>query len=212
MGQRETELCFFANVENKAGLLEAVSIEIHDQWEYKLPVGEDGKAKGRVRVRRTEKNDVVSYAETLKVPFFNEGVQQGDTEYTTEISEEYYMAWVSTFGSVGTKKIRYTFITKNVELTTGGDVVKLPELLFEVDILVDPQGKQSKWCKIDVELDKALAVLTEQHPDVRSYDLTVKLSELPFKPTDVVSALTTDESERAGIQAFWKRFEHAKVS
>jgi hypothetical protein len=201
MAKSEVELCYYAEVTDHAGLEKAISFETHEQWEYKHPDG-----RGKVRIRRTENESGVSFEECLKIAQ-QSGQMLSNLEAPTPITEDYFKAWIALFGTAGVLKERYTFLSKQVRLEMNGKTVELPAVKFEVDVLKNQNGQRSKWCKIDIEIDHLLEILEAQGIEPNQVELSVVLSDLPFKPTSFISAVTTDEEERAGIQAFWRRFE-----
>ena len=204
---QETELTFYAKIGDSEGFSQAVSEEIQCQHAYFINHGE-GKGKTQLRVRSTTKNGVVLYEETVKLPIFNHDVQTfGNREFTNKIEEDYFKAWIAGVRVGGVNKIRYVFLSKEVELDAGdGEIIKLPEVKYEVDVFLDKDGNKSKWCKIDIEIDHILEVLKEQHKDVGKFDATVKLSALPFKPENAFSAKTENEEEKKAIEHFWEVF------
>lgn len=206
---KEKELWFYALVEKPQGLDMAVSTEIHEQWEFNIP-GENG-AKKKARVRATTKDGQVAYTETIKI--YEEGAANhvlSCLEPTIEITEEYFRAWIKAFGTTGVNKIRYTFVSKEVTLEAEGQTVTLPEVKYEVDVLINEAGQRSKWCKIDIEIDGILAYLAEHHPDIKKFDTTVKLSSLPFQPTNAFSGDVDDEAHREAVKTFWSKFSIQK--
>ena len=205
--KQETELTFYAKIGNPEGLQEAISEEIQCQHAYFINHGE-GKGKTQLRVRSTTKDGVVLYEETVKLPVFNPDVQTfGNQEFTTKIEEDYFNAWIAGVRVGGINKIRYVFLSKDVILDTGnGEEIKLPEVKYEVDVFLDKDGNKSKWCKIDIEIDHILDLLKEQHKDVGKFDMTVKLSTLPFRPENTFSAKTENEDELKAIAHFWEVF------
>lgn len=209
--QAETELCFYARIGDAEALENAIDIEHHEQWEYKVIVEDDDdneEYRGKVRVRRTERDGQVKFEETIKLPVESEAVTQGNHEYTVSITEEYFDAWKKLFGDKGYKKTRYVFLSKEVMLDHHEEEIKLPDIKYEVDVFFDQEGQRAKWCKIDIEIDDILAYLKEHHPEIEKFDTTVWLSKLPFKPEDAFSAVTDDEEQKEAIKAFWDRFAH----
>lgn len=205
----ESELYFYARVGNRDGLSQAIATELHDQWEYKFPNDEKGKPKGKQRIRATTIDGQVRYEETIKTPVDLGKHMAANLEATTVIDEAYFNAWKQALGTTGCVKQRYTFLSRDVVLTTTeGQAVKLPEVKYEVDVLIDPQGNSSKWCKIDVEIDPILDYLAEHHADITSFDAMVKLSHLPFEPQDAFVGNTEDPKEQEAIKAFWSKFAH----
>lgn len=202
----ETELWFYAMVTKNDGFDQAVSNEIHEQWEYKIP-SEDGQKK-KQRVRATTKDGVTIYTETLKIETKGENNNVlSHKEPTVEINEDYFRAWIEAFGTTGVNKIRYTFLSKNVELTIPDhEPITLPELTFEVDILINAGGQRSKWCKVDIEIDKALAYLEQNHPDIKSFDVKVALSSLPLGLENAFSGAEEGEEYQEATKRFWDSF------
>lgn len=206
----EIELCYYALVSKPDGLRQATDIEDHEQWEYKAK-NSQGEYQGKVRVRATKRQDGVVYEECLKVPTQSDQSLQ-NTEYTIPITEEYFRAWIALFGEKGTLKTRYTFLSQNVTLQMGDTSVALPVVKFEVDILKDHEGRSSKWCKIDIEIDHLLEILEQKGLKPGQVELSVALSKLPFEPQTPISAVTTDPEQRKAIDAFWERFSHKKAT
>lgn len=209
--QAETELCFYARIGDAEALENAIDIEHHEQWEYKVIVEDDDdneEYRGKVRIRRTERDNQVKFEETIKLPVESEAVTQGNHEYTVSITEEYFNAWKRLFGDKGYKKTRYVFLSKEVMLDHHDEEIKLPDIKYEVDVFFDQEGQRAKWCKIDIEIDDILAYLKEHHPEIEKFDTTVWLSKLPFKPEDAFSAVTDNDEQKEAIKAFWDRFAH----
>lgn len=204
MANQEIELCYYAEIGQMSGLDKAMAIESHEQWEYRHP-----EVAGKVRVRKTETEDGVVFMECLKIPAAS-NQSLVNTEYETEITEEYFKAWIALFGTTGVLKNRYTFLSRQVQLQLGEKKIELPAVKFEVDVLKLEDGRRSKWCKIDIEIDHLMDILEAESIDPKTVDLNITLSELPFEPSKFVSAVTEDEHERAEIKAFWKRFELTK--
>lgn len=209
MTMRETELTFYAKIGNFQGLEQAVSSEVQAQFSYTLPAKE-GMPESRVRVRSTAKDGVIQYEETIKSPIENKETKTfGCDEHTTIINEEYFEAWKKTYPCSGVDKIRYVFLSKEVELDVGdGKIVKLPEIKYEVDVFLNRQGQRSAWCKIDIEIDKLLDTLKEQHAEVKQFDTVVKLSSLPFNPQHAFSGKSEKEEERQAVDHFWDTFSY----
>lgn len=205
----ESELYFYARVGNRDGLSQATATELHDQWEYKFPNDEQGKPKGKQRIRATTIDGEVRYEETLKTPVDLGKHMAANVEATTTIDKDYFEAWKQALRTTGCVKQRYTFLSQNVVLTTTDDQeVKLPEVKYEVDVLIDPQGNPSKWCKIDIEIDPILDYLSEHHADITSFDALVKLSHLPFEPQDAFVGNSEDPAHQEAVKAFWGKFAH----
>lgn len=207
---RETELTFYAKIGNFEGLEQAVSSEVQSQFSYSLPTDE-GKPATRVRVRSTARDGEMVYEETIKIAVLNpESKTFNCDEHTTIIDEAYFEAWKQAYDCSGVDKLRYVFLSKEVELDEGdGKIVKLPSIKYEVDVFLDRNGNKSKWCKIDIEIDKLLKCIQEQHASIKSFDAVVKLSALPFSPEHAFSGKTDKEDEKQAIDHFWKNFSYS---
>lgn len=202
----EHELWFYADVKNPQGFDQAVSQEIHEQWEFVVPAQDGSKKKARVRA--TTKDGVTVYTETLKVYTKGEGNNiLSCEEPTVEITEEYFKTWIKVFGTTGCNKIRYVFLSKQVSLNVEGrEPVILPEVQYEVDVLLNASGQRSRWCKVDIEIDKILTYLNEYHPDIKKFDAKVALSSLPIGLENAFSGDTDDEEQKEGVKRFWEKF------
>ncbi len=209
MFSKETELTFYGKVGDFSGFDQAVSMEVQSQFSFDLP--SDGiHSTGRTRVRSTAIDGQIKYEETIKTSQYDEESHCAKCEeFTTDIDEEYFEAWKKAFKVKGVNKIRYVFLSKNVDLDTGNnEILKLPELKFEVDVFLDKEGNKSKWCKIDIEIDNLLDYLKEQHKDIKRFDVLVKLSSLPINLEHSFSSSTENEEEKKAISHFWEVFSY----
>ena len=206
-GKAETELCFYGEVTNPAGFQQAIASEIQEQFEYRLPEDENGKRRGRQRVRKTTKDVQVAYTQTLKTPVEDGLVINGEIEDEIEITEDFYTTWRKTFVCTGVAKQRFVFLTQKVVLNFQGKTVELPEAKFEIDCFLNPEGRRSKFCKIDIEIQHLEDYLREYHPEIKDFRTLVKFDALPIGLKDVFPAVTEDPEEREMIKGFWKAFE-----
>lgn len=205
MAEKEIELCFFAEVTKKEGYDQAQAVEQHDQYEFRLPPGQEGQRRGRVRVRKTVKNGEVRYQETIKTPI-DPTSTLGDSEETIDITEAYYNTWLKTFATKGQRKTRYTYLANSVKMTVNGNQIELPKLVFEVDRFYNTQGQKSQWVKIDVEVQDIIAVLKANHEDIKHAQFAIDFGCLPLGITKFIDAATKDANERAGIENFFDVF------
>ncbi len=200
--EHEIELCYYAEIRKPEGLEQATAVEIHEQYEYRLPPDTDGNRRGRIRVRKTTINNESSYLETIKTPKDPTSLL-GDKEDSAPISEPYFNAWRHTFRADGQKKIRHDFICTDVSMKYQGNEVKLPPVKFEVDIFIAADGRKSKWAKIDIEVQDIIKILKEQYGDVDMAKFEVNFDSLPLDIGQVVSAVTKNSEERAAIDNFY---------
>ena len=202
---KETELCYFCEVGDKTGFDQAQAVEQHVQYEYRLPLSDEGARRGRVRVRKTTKSGEDFFTETLKTPI-DPTQSLGDIEDTVAITEAYFENWKKTFLVDGQAKTRYTFIGKETKLTVDDQEVILPSLKFEVDVFLNPQGGRSQFAKVDIELQDIIAYIKDQHKDIKTVKIKIDFSSLPLKIGRVIDAATQDTEERAAISNFFKVF------
>lgn len=199
----ETEITIYAKIGDYSGLEQATSQEIHAQYEYRLP-----ENQGRQRVRATTVDGTTLYTQTIKKPVIGDHPAHINEETTTEISEEYYQAWLDLFRVKGVNKVRYTFVSKTVKLKNASGETSMPPVKFEVDVFFDEQGNKSKWCKIDIELDKLFEYLGDQHPTIDKVNSTIKISDLPFKPEHAFLGSSDSPEHQAAIKNFWDKFSY----
>ena len=206
--KQETELTFYGKIGNWSGFEQALSMEVQQQHSFFFNQ-DDEKKKSQMRVRSTVKDGVAVYEQTIKLPVFNSDTQTfGNQEFSVEITEEFFHAWIKATQVYGIHKLRYIFLSKNVELDIGnGEVITLPEIKYEVDVFLNKNGDKSKWCKIDIEMDHILDYLKEQHKDISKFDVKVKISSLPIQLENVFSAKTDNEEEKKAIAHFWNTFQ-----
>ncbi len=203
--ENEIELCYMVEIGDPDGFGKASATEMHDQYEYKLPPDEKGQRRGKIRIRKTVQNNEARYEETIKTPI-NPGSLLGDREKTVAIDEGYFNAWRHVYRANGQKKVRYTFVTMDASMVYNGEKVALPVVKFEVDIFIAPNGRRSKWAKIDIEVQDIVKLLKEKYPDVDAARFEIDFSCLPLKTGQVVSMATKDSEERAAIENFFKMF------
>lgn len=204
---KETELCFWAELTDRSGLSQAVSQEIQDQYSYKIK-SEDGSQNSMIRVRATDVGGTITYEETLKNKTKTESALFANEETNQPITKEYFEAWIRCFDAPGCHKVRYTFVSQKVLLKNDEEEIELPEVKYEVDVFISKEGKYSNYCKVDIEIDNLLAYLAENHKDISKFDVSVSLSSLPIGLKNWFSAVTDNEEQRAGIDAFWKKFTY----
>lgn len=203
--EAEIELCYMVEVTDPSGFEKASAMEMHQQYEYKLPPDEQGNRRGKIRIRKTTKNNESVFSETIKTPMNVESLL-GDQESTTEISEAFYNAWRHVYRASGQQKIRYCFMAVEATMVYQGNEVKLPPVKFEVDVFLDPRGRKSKWAKVDIEVQDIVKMLKEQYEDVDAAKFEIKFDCLPLGVNQVVSMATKNSEERAAIDNFFKMY------
>lgn len=172
----ETEIAIFAKIGNAEGLKEASHVEHQEQLEGNY------STQGRCRCRKITIGDDVTYEHTIKIPFGDAGAGiKSVKEITEPVSEDFYEQFRKVAEKM-LKKTRYVFQSENSTVSAGGVESHLPPPKYEVDVFEKPDGTTSDWVKIDVELDAILAFLNAIPNGQKEYNLTVKVSHLPFEP------------------------------
>ena len=196
---KETEIVVYSKINHFDGLEEAQSIEHHLQYETRF------ENKGRSRVRRVTKGDQVSYFFTMKIPTDDAGLFS-TTEYTVEVDVDFFEG----FGAIATRKIdktRYVFTSQKVDMTLASENteanVNLPHVKYEIDVFNNDQGNPVDWCKIDIEIDGLLDHLSAELPEAGIGKLKLKVSHLPFKPTNSILMTNASEEQQAFVKQLW---------
>lgn len=207
---KETEIVIYAKVTEPARLEEATSKEEQVQLESQFLNGT------RCRVRKTTVDGKDSYQFTFKVKTLIENSpMEANDEYTTEVDAEFFKG----FELVCDQKLvktRYNFSSDKVTLTyKQGEEEKsivIPNVNYEVDVFKTEQGEISEMCKIDVEVDSIMEYLERNHPELKETSLNVKVTHLPFAPTDPILGSGANDTQRIKIDKFWESVRHTKQS
>lgn len=199
----ENEIVLFAKIGDPEGFHHADEKEHHVQLEGAFTTGP------RARVRETIKDDKTNYVFTIKVkqpPKEGGELVSACVEDNTVVDKNFF----ETYKQVAERQIdktRYTFHSDLVQLTlkTANDVsttVEIPQIKYEVDVF----DNDPEWCKIDIEVNVILDFLAKDYPDIKEIKLNLKVSHLPFKPTDVIIAASQSDEERVQVDALWKKW------
>lgn len=201
----ETEIVIYSKVSQPARLDECQSKEDHVQLETTFANGI------RCRVRKITKEGKSEFLFTFKVPTkqTNGTEFEANVEHTVSVDEAFFNG----FMSVATRKLvktRYNFASTNVSLTlkVGEEdkTIVIPNIEYEVDIYTKEDGSVSEWCKIDVEIDNIVNYIQANHKEVGEMNLNIKVSQLPFAPTDSILSFNTTDANRIKIDDIWKEF------
>lgn len=204
--QIETEVAIYCKISDIAGLNLASEILNQQQWETKFENG------SRCRIRKESPHNVKGWIKppimTIKVEFKDEvdGVDKTE-EHSIEVSDDFLEGFKKVCSRV-MSKVRYIFITQNVEMTykeNGEDKsITVPNIKYEVDTYIKKDGTISEWCKIDVEIDPVLDFLKQNHPDIKAIQLNIKVSHLPFKPINPILNTSDKQKDKDFISKLWK--------
>lgn len=203
-GISETEATVYAEIGDMHGLDLCDSREEHLQIDNRL------ETKQTIRVRRTKFAGDISHDLTLKRNIGAVGNINRRKEYPTPITADFFKGF-ALCAQKAQVKTRYIYKSKNVSLTfMKGDlkkVVILPEVKYEVDVFEKEDGSISKYCKIDLEVDSINKFLAVAEPEIRKYNLCLRVSHLPFKPKNCV--ISTDQTKKQYFDEVWKEFNRS---
>lgn len=195
----EKEIVIYAKIGNMAGLEEATRNEKQYQIERMLDTGITS------RVRKTTKEDEETYEFTIKHKNVDDNVQSSN-EYTIA-ADESFMKGYEKIADRYMDKVRYVYSSSNIILNTninGEDVsINIPNIDYEVDTYIKKDGTYSEWCKIDIEVDKILSYIDVRYPDITDLNFVIKISHLPFKPTNAILVSTATEEQKQFISDLW---------
>ena len=196
----ETEVAFYCEIGNFEGLKKADDIEQHHQLECRFETGATS------RVRKTTDSTGVKYVYTFKIqtePGDNSPVIERNKTVDKDFFDDYRL-----LAKRELDKTRYIFNSKNVTMVYTEDgqdhEVTIPNIQYEVDVYKKEDGSISNYCKIDVEVDSIVNFITENYPQVKNFNLKVKLSHLPFEPKNPIRS--SDKSKKEKMDAIWKEF------
>lgn len=178
--KNEEEITIYAKIGNFEGLAQASSMEQHEQAEIKSDIG-------RIRIRKTTRNGRVPiYELTTKKPI-KIGATAKNRERSKSITEDVYNVFMDVCPTF-MAKTRYTFKSEQLRIKRGDmeAVIKTSEFNFEVDVFTKADGTISKWCKIDIEVDKIAEIMKENNIAVEQIKLIAVISKLPFAPDNIV--------------------------
>lgn len=206
--KKETEYAVYAKISNAEGLKSAISQEHHLQVEAMLKSG----AKTRVRAITT-KDGKTEYVYTLKLK--NKEGEEG-TEFNNEYNLDVDQTFLQAYQKAADKyvdKIRYKFTSENVQMKAVVDdkimTLDLPNVTYEVDVYKNTEGNFCEWCKIDIEVDSILDHIKANYPHIKDIKLNVKVSHLPFQPTDAILAINANDAQKEFLSKLWDtQFNH----
>lgn len=204
----ETEVCFYALIGNREGLKRAATVEIQEQYSFIVPSEIEGKVT-KIRTRACTKDGQTRYELTIKAAASGEQDKcNAAVETTALIGEKFFETWKATVSPEGIRKVRYVFVPEKTVVSFQGTDHEIPGVKYEVDVFISKDGSESKWCKIDIELDVIFDYMKAKELSPDSYDLKVAISKLPFEPQHTFSGDTENEEEKAAVQNFWKSFTY----
>lgn len=194
---KEQEFCCYAKISNIAGLDQAQDKEDQEQAEIKID------KRRKIRVRKTTKaSEAPVYEITSKVATTGKDAAQLVIEQTQPIAPEAYELFKNICSNY-TRKTRYYFKVEKASVIAKGveTILEDIELVYEVDVFHNETNKEPTWCKIDLEVQDLVDKLKEMNLLNGEYKLNVKLSSLPFAPTDIL--IDTEENSEK-IAQLWK--------
>lgn len=188
----ETEICVYAKIGDIGAFKQP--LESHAQCNLR-------NEKGSVRVRKVTKGTSVTYETTVKKKL-KDSVSAKNIEINRPCDQEYY----ENFRSICIDEMvkdRFVFPLRKLSLLVDGKEEEIDlnaykgtvDIQYEVDVFPKEGGGYHDWCKIDLELDALIPILTKVIGD-KDIKLNLKISQLPFKPKNAILSNTTNEDEK----------------
>lgn len=196
----ETEIVIYSEISNINGLELADSKEKHFQLETNFINGD------KCRVRRTIKEEDINYTFTIKIKNKDSNISKCE-ELEKEVDELFFKTFFKTSDNI-VQKIRYTF-NRSISIIINGEKIIIPDINYEVDVFFKKDyGVRgclvSDWCKIDIEIDKVISYLEENRPGDEDIEISLNISDLPFKPKNSILASNCTDKEKEKIKELWK--------
>lgn len=198
--QEEHEVTVYAKIGDIEGLQHNDGTEKH--VDYVAKFAKDG-AKARVRIITIGNETTNQFTLKIKSEDKLHGSIASSKEFTINVDD----AFVSAFKEIADEpivKTRYRFNTKAIPITyqlNGVSKVLMAEsAVYEVDIF---EGCED-ICKIDLELDPIIDAIDDGELKNSQLSLAIKVSHLPFKPTEVLIDDGSEET-KSKIDSFWDK-------
>lgn len=179
---REHEHEFYVEIDDFEQLKNAASVDLQEQWNIRIDKTEGNAAKGALRIRQIYQGDLdlgpnqkpqgeAQYVLTTKV---NQGIGKR-LEVPVPTTEDAFnlFAMLSDSGMI---KHRYHF--------------PVDDLVFEVDMFLNPEGGYYPVAKIDLEVK----------------NMSGEIPELPIKVKSCIKGDTQDKAERDQITAWFDQY------
>ena len=198
--EREDEVVIYVKINDFEGLKKAQSKESHEQWQVRAPFG-------TIRVRKTSTGDLEpQYSMAIKTRDNNANIQ-GGTETPVNITQDVFEAFKQ-IADNGMIKDRYCFAPTKTTIKddSGKKNIADSELIYEVDVYPDGNGGYHPYAKIDVEINGLLDKAKEANPNVTTANLTISVSDLPFKPSEPIVGNTDNPEEKVKITRLYDQY------
>lgn len=206
---KETEVTLYAKIGDIQGLSKANAVETHYQWESQ------SRSNKYSRVRLTIKGDDKTIVYTTKVKRDAIDGLHSSEECECLVNQEF----LNCFKNVADQlliKDRFEFkcdkLTLNMVNGQEERLIELPEVVYEVDVFKTKSGEASEWCKIDIEVDTLEEYIKSKYPELGDYKLLLKVTNLPFKPSEVIFLPAATEVQKEFVQKLWSDVFVLKVT
>lgn len=200
--KREDEIVIYAKVNDFTGLKKAASKESHEQWEVKAPFG-------KIRIRKTTVGDLdPTYSQAIKRRDQQVGIL-GGTELEIPSTVEAFEALKSITDN-GMIKDRYVFKPASITVPGLEGQSSNIDLKYEVDVFPDGHGGYHQWCKIDIEVNDLLDRMAKAIGPNKKIKLTFSISDLPFKPTEMINGASEKLEDKEKIDYLYKEIFRLK--
>ena len=204
ISEKEQEITIYARIGNPDGLTQAYDSESQVQAEIKID------QHRRIRVRKTIRTSQEPiYELTTKILINNQEGVRSFIEQTQSIDADVFEMFKDICTSYQ-NKTRYFFKIENITVTQADseNSLNINDFVYEVDVFRNKEGKLSEYCKIDLEIQGLEEKFKQAGMDVGQFNITAKISNLPFAPTDFIlmSADTSEEDKQKVSQLYDAEF------
>jgi hypothetical protein len=139
----ECEFVFYAKLSDPSVLRKAIKTEEHYQIEVKIKPDDTAPSGARMRIRKTtSESGQVEYVQTIKIDSTPDGGARQSLEVATQSCEDAF-SLLNGYATYGMHKRRYVIPLEMANPRSWN---------WEVDRFIDAEGKESDWCKIDIEV------------------------------------------------------------
>ena len=195
---REREIVIICKIGDFSGLKGADEVEQQEQLEQFCP-----DKQGKMRVRKTVSQKGTDYEATIKTFGDPSNTVKDVEEINNPITSAFFEAFRGVADSLKIKT-RHVFHGNKSIITLQDKSVVLPPVTYEVDVFKRPDGRESEWCKIDIELDDLFKAI-ENTPELHGQDLnfSISVTDLPFKPQHAFVMGDCTEEQMAAVKELW---------
>ena len=198
MQKKESEIVVICKIGDFNGLKQAESSYKIEQLRFFVP------NKGTPRVRKIVDQDGTQFIAGLK-GLSEPGAVKEVPETEDPVSSAFFEHFRH-FADTLENKTRHIFPGSSTTITYQGKEYQVPPLSYEVDVFTRHDGRQSEWCKIDIDVSALKEVLLSIGSDGQEFaNYDVKVSHLPFKPQMAFLAGDCSDEQKKALKELWEK-------